>query len=177
MKEAMSIYAVDSKRIRLVGHSNGAYMSYRYICEHPVPVDRIVVLAGSVYLDPSSCRDPKPVDIVHTQGTADDTVLYEPNLPPNADPNHINTVGAEAAIGRWAHVAGCAEPPDLIESRDYFQALTVDGNPAETEIYRFHGCTSGKRIELWKSIGADHTFIMPPSNDRWRDDVAAFVSE
>jgi polyhydroxybutyrate depolymerase len=40
------IYAVAPRRIRLVGHSNGGYMAYRYACEHPVDVDRIAVLAG-----------------------------------------------------------------------------------------------------------------------------------
>jgi len=85
MKEAMTIYAVDPKRIRLAGHSNGAYMSYRYICEHPIPVDRIAVLAGSVYLDPASCHDPQPVDVLHMQGTNDDMVSFEPNLPPDGD--------------------------------------------------------------------------------------------
>jgi polyhydroxybutyrate depolymerase len=177
MKEALTIYAVDPKRIRLVGHSNGGYMSYRYICDHPVAVDRIAVLAGSVSLDPASCHDPTPVDVLHMQGTADDTVPYEPNLPPNGDPTKLYTVGAEGAVGRWAHVAGCDDQPDLVESRDYFGALMVDGNSAETEIYRYRGCTTGKRIELWTSIGADHTFVVPPVNDHWHDAVAAFLSE
>jgi poly(3-hydroxybutyrate) depolymerase len=150
-------------------------MSYRYICEHPVAVDRIAVLAGSTYLDPQSCRDPQPVDVLHMHGTADDTVPYAPNLPPDGDPSLIYTVGAEAAVGRWAQVAGCAPDPDLIGRRDYHKGLTLDGDPAETEVFRYHGCTSGRTIELWKSNGANHLFLT--ANDQWRDDVAAFLSK
>jgi len=175
MKEAMGIYAVDPHRIRLVGHSNGAYMSYRYICEHPVAVDRIAVLAGSVFLKPDSCRDPLPVDVLHMHGTADDTVPYAPNLPPDEDPTKIDTVGAEAAVGRWAQVAGCAAEPELIDHRDYHQRLAIQGDPAETEVFRYRDCSSGRRIELWKSVGANHIFLS--ANDHWRDDVAAFLSE
>ncbi len=175
MQEAMTIYAVDPKRIRLVGHSNGGYMSYRYICEHPVPVDRIAVLAGSTYLRPESCRDPLPVDVLHMHGTLDESVPYAPYLPPQQDTTKLITIGAEAAVGRWAQVAHCADTPDLIERRDYHRRLAIDGDPAETEILHYPDCSTGKSIELWRSVGADHIFLT--GNDHWRDDLAAFLSE
>lgn len=175
MKDAMAIYAVDPQRIRLVGHSNGGYMSYRYICEHPVAVDRIVVLAGSTYLQAESCREPLPVDILHIHGSADQTILYEPNLPPQRDTTRLATIGAEAAVGRWAGVAHCADEPVLIERRDYHRRILVDGDPAETEILRYPDCSAGRSIELWRTVGGDHIFLTV--NESWRDDVAAFLSE
>ncbi|HYD48749.1 MAG TPA: alpha/beta hydrolase-fold protein, partial [Terriglobales bacterium] len=85
IEEASEIYAVDRSRVRLTGHSNGGYMSYRYICEHPIRVDRIAVLAGSTFIDAADCDDPEPVDILHMHGTNDQTILYDRNLPPDAD--------------------------------------------------------------------------------------------
>lgn len=173
MREAMATYAVDSKRIRLLGHSNGGYMAYRYLCEHPVPVDRIAVLAGSTYLEAQSCADPKPVDVLHMHGTADETILYSPNLPPQNNPSKVTTIGAEAAIDRWAKVAGCSGAPELLERRDYQRPPL--GDPAETDVLRYRSCSSGKRVELWRGVGADHVYLR--ANDRWRDALAAFLSE
>lgn len=170
MEEAGMIYAVDERRIRLVGHSNGGYMSYRYICEHPVPVDRIAVLAGSTYLDAVDCLDPRPVDVLHIHGTSDDTVPY----PPSTDQG-LETIGAEAAVARWAAIDGCSEGLELVGRRDYHQRIRVGDDPAETEVYRARDCRSGRSVELWKAVGADHLFLSVTNG--WRDDVAAFLSE
>ena len=170
MREAMQIYAVDPGRIRLAGHSNGGYMSYRYACEQPVFVDRIAVLAGSTYLDPADCGDPLPIDVLHMHGTNDDTVPYAPNPGPNG----IRTVGAEAAVGYWAERAGCDAGPELVERRDHHRIVRVGNDPAETEILRYRGC-GGATVELWKAVNGDHLYLSV--NDGWRDDVAAFLSE
>jgi polyhydroxybutyrate depolymerase len=169
MHEAMRTYAVDPDRIRLAGHSNGGYMSYRYACEQPVPVDRIAVLAGSTFLDPADCRRPRPIDVLHMHGTNDDTIRYEPFDGPG-----VRTVGAEAAIGWWAAEAGCADTPELVERRDHHRVVRVGNEPAETEVLRYPGC-GGETIELWKAVNGDHLYLSV--NDRWRDEVAAFLSE
>lgn len=175
MREAEELYAVDAKRIRLVGHSNGGYMSYRYICEHPVPVDRIAVLAGSTYIDASLCKDPKPVSVLHLHGTKDETVLYDPYLPTGEDPQNLKTIGAVAAVKRWAAVADCDAELRFVERRDYHQRIRDGSDPAETEIYRATNCRDGIDIELWRSVNADHLSLSV--NDDWRDGVAAFLSK
>lgn len=174
MREAIRTYAIDPRRIRLVGHSNGGYMAYRYACERPIAVDRIVVLAGSTFLDAEDCRNPGPVDVLHLHGTRDETILYDPNLPPDGDRSKIFTIGAEAAVGRWAQVAGCAAEPVLVEQRDHHPRLAVEGNPAETDILRYPGCRGGRIVELWRAHGADHLYLR--ANDLWRDQVAQFLA-
>lgn len=174
MEEAMEIYAVDPARIRMVGHSNGGYMAYRYACEHPVDVDRIAVLAGSTFIESEACEEPQPIDVLHMHGTRDDTILYPPNLPPDGDPSKADTIGAEAAVARWAAVAGCSDL-DLIERRDYHHRLRIGEDPAETEILRAGGCRSGHTVELWRGVTADHLYLN--TNEAWRDAVATFLSE
>ncbi len=170
MREAMRVYAVDPDRIRLAGHSNGGYMSYRYACEQPVRVDRIAVLAGSTYLDPRDCERPRPIDVLHMHGTNDDTIFYEPNPGPGGVP----TVGAEAAIAYWAGVANCDAEPELVERRDHHRGVRVGEEQAETEVYRYSGCGS-ETVELWKAVNADHLYLTV--SDGWRNDVADFLSE
>jgi polyhydroxybutyrate depolymerase len=175
MEEAIDLYAVDPRRIRLVGHSNGGYMAYRYMCEHPVEIDRVAVLAGSTFLDAESCIDPQPIDVLHMHGTRDDTVLYSANLPSDGNPSDVYTIGAEATVSRWADLSGCDAELELIERRDYHQRIRIDDDPAETEILRAADCRAGNSIELWRGVGADHLYISV--NDAWRDGVAAFLSE
>jgi polyhydroxybutyrate depolymerase len=175
MEEAVELYAVDANRIRLVGHSNGGYMAYRYMCEHPIEIDRVAVLAGSTFLDASSCIDPQPIDVLHMHGTLDDTVPYPPNLPPARPHPGLATIGAEATVGRWAALSECAAEPELIERRDYHQRIRIGDDPAETEVLRAVDCEAGSTIELWRGVNADHLYLSV--NDAWRDAVAAFLSE
>lgn len=173
--DAVATYAVDPNRVRLVGHSNGGYMAYHYACDAPRPVDRIAVLAGSTSISPDDCSNPTPVDVLHMHGTNDDTILYPPNLPPNLDPEGlVPTIGAEAAVGRWAAYADCETSPDLVERRDHHARLTIGDDPAETEVLRFNGCNDDHLVELWKAVNGDHLYLS--ANDRWRDDVATFLS-
>jgi len=175
IRESLQLYAVDPERIRLAGHSNGGYMSYRYACEQPIPVDRVVVLAGSTFVDAAACRNPRPIDVLHMHGTLDDTILYAPNLPPDGNPSKVVTIGAEATVDFWSQVAGCGDTPELIDRRDHHRLVNIAGDPAETEVFRYSDCDAGNVIELWRAVGGDHLYF--PVNDLWRDEVAAFLSE
>ena len=47
-------FHVDAKRIHLVGHSNGGFMSHRYACDRAERVAAFVSLAGDNYKDAAS---------------------------------------------------------------------------------------------------------------------------
>lgn len=75
-------YPVDNKRVYLTGHSNGAMMSYRFICERPDMVAAMVSIAGQ--LTANSCRNASGVDILHIHGDNDVNVPYEGGSTPHS---------------------------------------------------------------------------------------------
>jgi polyhydroxybutyrate depolymerase len=66
INEIGSHVAVDPRRVFVVGHSNGAFMSYRMACDHADTIAAIVSLAGAPPADPAACRPTEPVAILRT---------------------------------------------------------------------------------------------------------------
>ncbi|MGA0895326.1 MAG: alpha/beta hydrolase family esterase [Ilumatobacteraceae bacterium] len=61
--------SIDSSRIFVAGHSNGAIMAYRLACELSDRIAAIGVQAGSLGVD--TCAPARAVSVIHLHGTAD----------------------------------------------------------------------------------------------------------
>lgn len=59
-------------QITIVGHSNGAMMGYRFVCERPGKVQRLVAISGMPVV--KSCGNLRGLSILHIHGTEDNTV-------------------------------------------------------------------------------------------------------
>ena len=70
-------YSVDPKRVYVIGHSNGAFISHRLACDRAGEVAAIVSLEGAQWLDPSDCAPSQPVAVAEIHGTADTTILFD----------------------------------------------------------------------------------------------------
>ena len=133
-------------RLYLVGYSNGGFMSYRMACENMPGLTALVSVAGSSYIDPADCSDPRPVSVLQIHGSADALVTY------NDDPRGVP--GAETLVRRWAKRAGCdfdaAEELEPIE-------LDFSQSDSETTVRRVReGCAGGVTVELWTMQGIGH---------------------
>lgn len=142
--EVVERYAGDPKRVYLLGHSNGGYMSYRLACDHAETFAALASLAGSSWANADMCQPSEPVGVLQMHGTADPTVYY--NGVVNVYP------GAEELVARWVGRNGCSATGANSGSFNYDSAAGGD----ETEVTTWSGCAGGTQVALWKMVDSGH---------------------
>ena len=141
------------------GYSNGGFMSYHVACKGLPGLRAVASLAGTSYVDDSSCQGAPPVSVLHVHGTADDVILFEGDeLEADAKVEHGPAfyAGAHDMVARWSRRAGCdwAEHPQPSAAVDLDKF--VPG--AETEVFSLaSGCAEGIDIQLWMGVGSGHS--------------------
>ncbi len=149
VSEVRGHYAIDPKRVYLVGHSNGGAMSMRLGCDKADVFAAIVDLAGPFYSDPSVCKPSQPVSLLHLHGTLDETVPYA------GGPLGVGgrkTPPAKVIAETFADRAGCAKDPVTVPAVDLERSIAG----AETELARWSGCRSGAEVQLATIVGGSH---------------------
>lgn len=148
-------YAVDPKRVFLIGHSNGGFMSYRMACDHPDQIAAIASLAGAMWTDATKCTPGKPVAILQIHGTADATVGYG-----GGQIQGRTFPSAETTVNDWVTLNGCSATGDTTAP-----ALDLDTKlaGAETKVTKYTGCKPGGHAELWAIQGGAHIPSVAPT--------------
>ncbi len=159
--EIGSHVAIDPRRVFVVGHSNGAFMSYRMACDHADTIAAIVSLAGAPPANPAACRPSEPVAILQIQGNADDQVRVEGgSLAGNlaAGDDRLKAYPPlEASLAEWATLDGCssARTPSTM-TLDLVGSLIGADGPNETVVSAYESCRPGGAVELWMIQGGGH---------------------
>lgn len=162
-----SAAAVDPRRIHVVGHSNGGFMTHRMACDHPDKIASIMSLAGATFADPLDCIGSGPVHVLQVHGTADNTILYNGGVLLG-----VPYPGAVATVQQWAMRNGCS-----LNNTVQMQALDLDSGilGSESSITRFDGpCDQGGSSELWTIPGGAHS---PALTSEFRAEVVRFLLE
>ncbi len=60
IEQAKQTYNIDPKRVYLIGHSNGGFMSFRLACEASSLFTAIISFAGWTFADPADCEPGTP---------------------------------------------------------------------------------------------------------------------
>jgi polyhydroxybutyrate depolymerase len=140
-------YQVDPRRVYLIGHSNGGFMSYRTAHEYSGVIAGIASLAGA---EATVAQDApaNPVHVLQIHGTADGTIAYDGgDIQGNVYPS------AEETVGRWADYNGCSADGVITAMLDLDSSL--DG--LETTVTRYNdGCQPGGSAELWTIAEGAH---------------------
>jgi len=165
IEEAKQTYNIDGKRVYLLGHSNGGFMSYRMACEASELITAIVSLAGSTFAEGADCQPAtRPVSVLQVHGTADSTILYDGVA--GVYPSAVDT--AEYFAG----AAGCdTDSPTLLGGVDLTD--TIAGEETEQVAYTA-GCEDGVDAGLWTIQEGPHVpiFYSPLSENPAFGDLA-----
>lgn len=140
-------YEIDERRVYLIGHSNGGFMSYRAAHEHSDVIAGIASLAGAEATI-AQAAPANPVHILQIHGTADGTIAYDGgDIQGNVYPS------AEESVSRWAGYNGCSAQGVVTATLDLDSSL--DG--LETTVTRYNnGCEPGGSAELWTIADGAH---------------------
>lgn len=149
-------YNVDPKRVFVLGHSNGGFMSYRMACDHADAIAAIASLAGATWNDAADCAPSEPVAVLQIHGTADATVAFDGGQFFPGGPTYPS---AQGSAERWAAIGGCSMVTTAGASLDLENSLPADAMlpPEETTVTIWSdGCDPGGHAELWTIEGGSH---------------------
>jgi polyhydroxybutyrate depolymerase len=155
-------YSVDPKRIFLIGHSNGGFMTHRMACEHADVIATIATLAGSTWDDPSKCTPSEPVSALVMHGTLDPVIFYGGGqLLGNSYPGAVETAAS------WAKLDGC----DAVGQASPTKLDLIGTFLDETTVTRWTGCAPGIDVEHWRIEAGTHVPLFKPE---WKTRVFDF---
>lgn len=110
-------FAVDSKRIFMVGHSNGGMLVYRYAAERTQKLAGIAVVSGTINSKsddqasfPALPVPQKPLSVCIFHGIEDESIPYAGGTIPEKHKDREFASVAEA-VNYWVGANGCANIP------------------------------------------------------------------
>lgn len=156
-------YSIDARRVYLIGHSNGGFMSYKTAHAYSDVIAGIASLAGAEATTELSAPA-NPVHILQIHGTADGTIAYE-----GGEIQGKLYPGAEETVSRWAAYNGCAAEGTVTATLDLDQSLAG----LETTVTRFsNNCQPGGSAELWTIADGAH---IPQISDVFPEKVVEWL--
>lgn len=158
-------YNVDGKRIFLVGHSNGGFMSHRFSCDGAPRIAAIVSLAGAQWMDQTRCKPQDRVSVLEVHGDSDAVIAYGGgSIGTNGYPS------AHQTVADWAQHNGCTGALAAT-------GMTLDLDSAlagnETRVEAYGGCPQGGHVELWTIQGGSHVPSLQPT---WAATIYGFLA-
>ena len=138
---------VDPKRIYLIGHSNGAFMSFTYACKTN-KVAAIVAIAGAMDTE-SDCTPSTPVSLLNIHGTADKTIKIDGGVL-----NNFPYTSAKSTVTKVALLNKCYSP--AISKIDFEPTI----NGPETTVIKYT-CDTHTHLQYWKIAKGSHSPKLP----------------
>jgi polyhydroxybutyrate depolymerase len=138
---------VDPKRIYLIGHSNGAFMSFTFACKTN-KIAAIVTIAGAMD-DAADCTPSAPLSLLNIHGTADKTIKVAGGVM-----NDFAYTSAKTTVKKIAAASKCVDP--VKQKRDF--EPTIKG--LETTVFDYT-CGSPTHLQYWEIKDGEHRPNLP----------------
>jgi polyhydroxybutyrate depolymerase len=153
-----SAYPIDSQRVYIAGHSNGAFMANRYAAERPERVAAVASVAGTLGTAILPKLDPRmPVSSLGIWGSADRLV------PPEGGEvagQGGEVIGAQALSQWWAARDGCSGASERA------------AQGSRVIVKRYTGCPAGVAVENAEIVGQGHIW---PGTERMTPLLARLI--
>ena len=156
--EISAKFPVDPKRIYLIGHSNGAFMSFTFACKTN-KVAAIVAIAGAMD-DAADCTPSTPLSLLNIHGTADKTIKVGGGVM-----NDFPYTSVKTTVKKIAAASKCIDP---ITAKKDFEP-TIKG--AETTIFDYT-CGTPTHLQYWEIKNGSHSPKLPKD---FAEQVFAFL--
>ena len=164
----------DFGPVYFFGYSSGGFMSYHMACKSLPGLRAVASLAGTSYVEDSSCEGAPPVSVLHIHGTADAVILYEGRR------NRAECDGRRrTGVLRWGSGHGDAlEPAGRLRlarippARCHPRSGPIRAGPRLQAFRLESGCAEGTTLELWMGAGSSHS---PGYGDTFVDALAGWL--
>jgi polyhydroxybutyrate depolymerase len=164
---------IDRRRVYIVGHSNGGFMSHRMACDHADKVAAIAPISGVTFADPADCRPSAPVALLQVHGDADDTIRFDGGALGGSGTDVRPYPGVVETVDTWLALDGCDQVLTEISRRlDVDAEVAGPDGLAETTVAESTGCDPGSRVELWTMEGVGH---VPMLSETFPDALLDFL--
>ena len=162
----------DFGHIYFFGYSNGGFMSHHMACKGLPGLRAVASLAGTSYVEDSSCEGALPVSVLQIHGTEDSVIMYEgAESESKSGGERAFSASAEDMVARWSQIAGCDWPEDPVPYATFDFDQWAPGS--ETQAFRLESaCADGIRIELWRGVGSGHS---PAVGEAFLDALLAWL--
>jgi polyhydroxybutyrate depolymerase len=148
-------YHPDPKRIHMSGHSNGAFMTFRFAMENSDLVASVAPISGTMDQITTVPAPAHPVSVLQIHGTADEAIPYNGGklTLPAGFPEGGVVASAPEAAARWSKWNSCGEL--MAEAQ-----ATLDSDRTlaglDTIVSR-SVCTDGIAVEHWAILEGLHS--------------------
>jgi polyhydroxybutyrate depolymerase len=133
---------LETKRVFVIGRSNGAFMGYRWACHSAGEIAGLVALSGAAPgpLDPP-CLPSRPVRVLHVHGDQDREVNYYGRK--GRDDGYPS---ARESAKLWVRLNGLKDPPRIVKERSVLLG----------KIQKEQWGTGERAVAFWTVFGGGH---------------------